>query len=154
RYKPVLNGFSVPVARMLCRLVFISFVIKIVLQAATVIPDLGHAVFGLRPIIIGFLHLVFLGLASFYILSEYTERGILQPGKILAGSALKGFVLAVIAQESVLLIQGGGLLFGRSNPVYNWILWGLSIFLFIFALLMSISAIKNQQQEFEPKRNS
>jgi hypothetical protein len=57
-------------------------------------------------------------------------------------------MLAVIAQESVLLIQGGGLLSGRSNHVYNRILWALSIFLFIFALLMSISAIKDQQLEF------
>lgn len=142
RGKPVLNGFSVPLARILCRLVFISFVIKTVLQAGTVVPDLGHAVFGLRPIIIGFLHLVFLGLASFYILSEYTEREILLPGKALTGFALKGFILAVIAQETVLLVQGGGLLMGMSNPVYNWILWSLSIFLFLFALSMSISAIK------------
>jgi hypothetical protein len=57
-------------------------------------------------------------------------------------------MLAVIAQESVLLIQGGGFLLGRSNPVYNWILWSLSIFLFIFALMKSISAIKDQQLEF------
>jgi hypothetical protein len=38
---------------------------------------------------------VFLGLASFYILSEYTERGILQPGK----SAIKDQQLEFVAEK-------------------------------------------------------
>src|SRR5690606_9804533 len=46
----------------LLSLSMISFVMKMLLQTGTIFPDLGNAVFGYRPIIIGFLHLVFLGL--------------------------------------------------------------------------------------------
>ncbi|HLO83007.1 MAG TPA: hypothetical protein VK166_18720 [Chitinophagaceae bacterium] len=153
KLKPVVQSFQDPLARILCRLVFVSFALKIILQIGTVFPDLGNAVFGLRPIIIGFLHLVFLGLASFYVLSEYTERGVFQMKKALTGVAWGGFILAVIGQETVLLVQGAGLLTGRSSPVFNWILWIISILLFLFAVLMTISA-SGSSPGFYLKRNS
>ncbi len=153
KLKPAFYSFRNPLARILCRLVFISFAIKSMLQIGTIVSELGNAVFGLRPVIIGFLHLVFLGLASFYVLSEYTERGVFHLKKPLAGFAWVGFILSVIAQETVLLIQGAGLLQGRSSPVFNWILWIISILLFLFALLMTISASRSNPF-FYPKRNS
>jgi hypothetical protein len=140
KLKPVVQSFQDPMAKILCRLVLISFALKTILQIGTVYPELGNAVFGLRPIIIGFLHLVFLGLASFYVLSEYTERGVFQMKNTLTAFAWGGFVLAVISQETVLLVQGAGLLTGRSSPAFNWILWIISILLFLFAVMMTMSA--------------
>jgi vacuolar-type H+-ATPase subunit I/STV1 len=140
--KPARNAFRDPLALLLCRLVLISFVVKTLLQVGTVIPELGHAVFGLRPIIIGFLHLVFLGLTSFYILSEYIRRQVLHTGKIMSRYAITGFMASVVAQETILLVQGIGLLEGISSPLFNWILWILGIMLFLFALLMGVSAVK------------
>jgi hypothetical protein len=126
----------------LCRLALISFAVKTILQVGTVIPELGQAVFGLRPIIIGFLHLVFLGLASFYILSEYIRRQVLDTGKTMTRYAITGFMASAVAQETILLVQGIGLLGGISSPLFNWILWILGIMLFFFALLMGVSALK------------
>jgi hypothetical protein len=140
--KPARSAFRDPLALLLCRLALISFVVKSILQAGTVIPELGHAVFGLRPIIIGFLHLVFLGLASFYILSEYIRRQVLDTGKALSRNAIKGFMASVVAQETILLVQGIGLLGGLSSPLFNWILWILGMMLFLFALLMGVSGSK------------
>jgi tellurite resistance protein TehA-like permease len=96
----------------------------------------------LRPIIIGFLHLVFLGLASFYILSEYVRRQVLDTVKAISRHAINGFVASVVAQETILLVQGIGLLGGMSSPVFNWILWILGIMLFLFTLLMGVSGLK------------
>jgi hypothetical protein len=142
RTKPAWRVFQDPLALLLCRLALISFVIKTILQAGTVIPELGHAVFGLRPIIIGFLHLVFLGLASFYILSEYIRRQVLDTGKAIMRSAVMGFMGSVVAQETVLLVQGIGLLGGISSPLFNWILWIIGMMLFLFALLMGVNGLK------------
>lgn len=40
------------------------------------------------------------------------------------------------------MIQGIGLLLGHTSPVYNWILWGISIALAISAVLISITCLK------------
>jgi hypothetical protein len=141
--KPLRNAIQDRLALLLCQLVLIAFVIKTILQAGTVIPELGHAVFGLRPIIIGFLHLVFLGLASFYIISEYIQRKVLDTEKAMTKNAIYGFMASVLAQETVLLVQGIGLLGGMSSPLFNWILWILGIMLLLFAFLMAVSGSKN-----------
>ena len=108
-----------PMASLLFRLALMSFVVKTILKAGTVIPELGQAVFGLRPIIIGFLHLVFLGLVSFYILSEYIRRQVLDTGKALSRNAINGFMASVVAQETILPVQGIGLPGGLSSPLFN-----------------------------------
>jgi hypothetical protein len=111
------------------------------LQMGTIFPDLGNAVFGLRPIIIGFLHLVFLGLITFYILSNYIEAGIFAIQHGFVRLAILAFTVAVIAQEIVLMIQGTGLLLGNANPIYNWLLWVIGFFLFAGATLIFIARI-------------
>ena len=101
------------------------------LQTGTVIPSLSNAVFGYRPIIIGFLHLVFLGMVSFYILAEYIEVGMIDVKKRLAKIGLVGFATAIILNETILMIQGIGLMFQSTSSIYSWLLWIISIFLFI-----------------------
>src|SRR5689334_3082036 len=65
--KKLYARFISPLAKTLLACSLASFMIKMLLQMGTIIPALGNAVFGYRPIIIGFLHLVFLGFVSFYI---------------------------------------------------------------------------------------
>jgi hypothetical protein len=139
---PLKTIYQSSLARTLFLLVLLSFVIKSLLQMGTIVPDLGNAVFGFRPIIIGFLHLIFLGMTSFFILSAYTEMGILQAQDFFTRIAVGSFIVAVVAQETVLLIQGAGLLLGNTNPIYNWLLWVISIALFISAILIYIACLK------------
>ena len=110
----------------------------------TVFPGLGNAVFGLRPIIIGFLHLVFLGQVCFYILSNYIGAGAFNVKKRFVRLSLQVFAAAVIIQELVLLVQGVGLLLGNYNPVYVWLLWGISICLASGALMMFVARLKSR----------
>ena len=114
----------------------------------TIVPNLGNAVFGFRPIIIGFLHLIFLGLASFYILSAYTVTGVLQTQDTFTRFAIGSFITAVILQETILLVQGIGLLTGHTNSVYNWLLWGISIALALSAILISIAGFKTLRRVY------
>ena len=94
--------------------------------------------FGLRPVIIGFLHLVFLGLVSFYILLCYIELKVFS-SVVWASVAIKIFIAAVIGQEALLLIQGVGLLMGTYHSIYNWILWVISMFLFLSTFLLFLA---------------
>jgi hypothetical protein len=130
-------------SQLILFLLLFSFVSKSLLQIGTIFPSLGNAVFGLRPIIIGFLHLVFLGLATFYILFHYIESGLFNLKKSFSRISIITFVIAVILQEVLLMIQGLGLLFGNANPIYNRLLWVASIFLFTGAVLICIAALKN-----------
>ncbi|MBO9204233.1 MULTISPECIES: hypothetical protein [Niastella] len=139
---PLKRVYNSTLARTLCFLVLVSFIIKSILQIGTVIPGLGNAVFGLRPIIIGFLHLVFLGLATFYILSNYIMAGAINVQNYFVRFSLSIFTSAVLLQETILLVQGIGLLLGTAHAVYKWLLWFAAIGLLAGSLLLVLSTIK------------
>jgi hypothetical protein len=117
RYQNLLLFHKFSLSKALLNLAFVSFVIKSLLQAGTLYPALAHAVFGLRPVIIGFLHLVFLGLVSFYILSIYIETSVFNVKMRLTKAAFIIFITAVIVQETILMVQGIGLLLGMAVMV-------------------------------------
>jgi hypothetical protein len=66
--------FSSSIAKVLWLFAVFSFTLKMTLNVGTIFPQLGNAVYGFMPIIIGFLHLVFLGffelLPSFIIIGK------------------------------------------------------------------------------------
>jgi len=125
-----------PASRNLLYLAIASFAIKMILQIGTIVPALGNAVFGFRPIIIGFLHLVFLGLITFYVLSHLLQAELFSWEKRIARFAIRFFSAAIIINETILLIDGIGLLFYTTNRIYPWLLWIASILLFVGSLLV------------------
>lgn len=130
-----------PLARTLIVFSMVSFVVKMVLQVGMIDPSLANAVFGYRPIIIGFLHLVFLGLVSFYILSNYIESEILPRQRFFSKTAIIFFSGAIIMNEVVLLIDGIGLMLYTTDPIYAWLLWIASILLVTGAVLILVARI-------------
>lgn len=126
-------------ARMLLIFSMVSFCIKILLQISTIIPELAYTVFGFRPIIIGFLHLVFLGLVTFYILAHLVERGEFNLRHSFTKNSLIAFSGAIILNELILLVQGFGLLLSVSNNIYGWLLWIASILLFFGSLFIYLA---------------
>lgn len=69
----------------------LAFVLKMILQALTVIPSVGTAVFANRPVVIGFLHLVLLAFVTVYLLAHFIQCGLLPvaglPGWLLRYSS-------------------------------------------------------------------
>ena len=142
--------FSYPLAKTFFLFSMIAFTIKMALQMGTVIPSLGNAVFGYRPIIIGFLHLVFLGFVSFYILSSYMESHMFTHK--LSKPALILFAIAIILNETVLLVQGIGLLFSTTSHIYAWLLWAVAILLFTGAVLILAARLQSRRQIIANKK--
>jgi len=128
--------YNAQLARMLVAFSMIAFALKMILQMGTIVPALGNAVFGYRPIIIGFLHLVFLGLVSFYILANFWEDKLFPEDKKISGIAVLFFSGAVILNETILLVDGIGLMLSTTHPVYPWLLWIAALLLFTGAILM------------------
>lgn len=109
----------------------LSFLLKMLLNVGTLIPSLGHAVYGARPVIIGFLHLVFLGFVTFFALSRFLEDGLFTVGRPRPVKLpFYLFTAGIIGNESFLALQGLGILFKTNSGIYNWLLWGCSILLF------------------------
>jgi len=123
----------------------LSFAIKMFLAVGTIFPSLGDAVYGARPIIIGFLHLVFLGFLTFYILSLFIEEGLFTTRKGFLAAPFWVFASGIFANEIFLMLQGLGILFNFNSSLYNWLLWGAAILLFSGACLLLAARIKVQK---------
>jgi hypothetical protein len=92
-----------PGTRFLILISLGSFMLKILLQSFTVFPAIGNAIFGNRPVIMGFLHMVFLAFVSLFVLAYFKRQGILNADRKLVNIAIHIFAIAVIINEVLLL---------------------------------------------------
>jgi hypothetical protein len=138
--------FSTRFGKTLLIFSIISFSLKMLLNVGTIFPTLGNAVYGDRPVIIGFLHLVFLAFLSFYILSVLVDIEFFKRRNYYA---IVVFSLGIFANEILLMLQGLGVLLKTNNDIYKWLLWVAAIILFTGALLMTISVVASRNSEIK-----
>jgi len=134
--------FSSGIANTFWTFSVISFVLKMTLQVGTIFPQLGNAVYGDRPVIIGFLHLVFLGFITFFILAILIEKGFFTSSKKTVVVPFIVFATGIIANELLLMLQGLGILFKTNNDIYKWLLWAIAIILFTGAVLIALTRLR------------
>src|SRR5690606_29166627 len=82
----------------------IAITIKYLLQLGTTFPHLSQIALGFRPFIIGYLHLVLLGVVSLFLLGYSFVSGALFTTR-LSRSGLVIFVTGIILNEVLLAIQ-------------------------------------------------
>lgn len=117
----------------------VSFILKMLLQVGTIFPRLGDAVYGDRPVIIGFLHLVFLGFVTFFLLALLIESNFFtNKGKVNL-FPFTVFSVGILLNEALLMIQGLGILLYTNSDIFKWLLWATAIILFIGAVLILAS---------------
>ena len=113
-----------PVIRLLIFLSMGSFALKIFLQCFTIFPGIGNEIFGNRPIIMGFLHLVFLGFTSLFVLAYFAKKGYLDISLRSTRTGLLVFALAVLLNETLLMSQGlATTMLLPGGNVFPWLLW-------------------------------
>jgi hypothetical protein len=134
----------VPVVRYILYMSIAAFIVKMFLQSFTVFPAVGNAVFGDRPVIIGFLHLVFLGFVSPFILAYYVQKNLLNNHIKITGYALIIFIAGILFNEITLMMQGLGAMFLKSSYLFSWLLWAISIWLVIGAILIFTARIRSR----------
>lgn len=135
------NIFTRKIERTFLIFSAISFVLKMLLQVGTIFPQLGNAVYGDRPVIIGFLHLVFLGFITFFLLAAFIKNGLFTIGKKVIHLPFVVFSIGIIANEILLAVQGIGILLQTNDEIFKWLLWFVAIVLFAGAVLISLGRL-------------
>jgi len=115
--------------------------LKFILQAVSAIPSLSQLVFGFRPIVIAYLHLVLLGLYSLFFIGFLFAKGYLVSSKILRRASLC-FLIGVVLNELLLAVQGVGAFSYLPIPYINPMLFGAAVLLLISAAVMAFAARK------------
>ena len=88
----VLKARLHPTAFFLLSIALFALVVKSLLQLGSAHPDIARMAYDLRPVVIAYLHLILLGIVTFFILAWYLERG---------------FVEYTIARWSIMLMFAG-----------------------------------------------
>lgn len=102
-------------------MVLIAFVIKLLLQCLSTIPSLSQYAFGFRPVVIGYLHLSFLGIITFFIL------GYINNNLALSRTGVYTFVAGVLVTEITLMLQGFEAMGYNILPYATYILFAAAI---------------------------
>lgn len=118
--------------------------LKFIFQFLLIFPSLATTAFGLRPVVIAFLHLVLLGVISLFLLYFIFVQQLLPVGKNTR-FALLFFVFAVFFNELILTLQGlsGYIKFPLSNV--NELLLTAAILLLISSGCLAFSVFKTKQ---------
>ena len=118
---------------------------KLLLQLGSTIPSLSDLAFGFRPIVIGYLHLVLLGVISLFLLgSMFSEDYFYENKRSVTGVFI--FAGAVILNELLLMVQGVAAITYHSIPFINEMLLLAALLLFTGALLMALTKINNSKK--------
>ena len=131
----ITNELKNKLVKNLLLFVLIASTIKIFLQLGSIHPYLSDLAFGFRPIVIGYLHLVLLGIISLslliYIVSSkiFIENNLIQKGILF-------FAVYIIINEVLLMLQGVAALDYIIIPFINE-----ALLLTAILLLLSISIL-------------
>lgn len=98
----LLQKFSKP-ARVFFVLAATSLVVKLVLQLVSVVPVVAQLAFDVRFYVIAYLHLVLIGVVSFFLFGWYHEQGYL---KNVPWVILYLLILAFVASETAMILVG------------------------------------------------
>ena len=125
-YKPGLFENISNQTRWLFILPAIALSIKLLLQLGSVIPVLSKLAFGFRPVVIGYLHLMFLGVISIFIIGFCKMNQFIFVNRTV-NTGIIIFVSGIILNEFFLLIQGLSYMNYISVPFINELLLGAAI---------------------------
>jgi hypothetical protein len=110
----------------------------------SVVPSLSTLTVGFRPIVIGYLHLVLLGVITIFLIGYFTEVNAVHHKSFYTGVTI--FVTGIIINEILLMIEGAAALTYTSIPFINELLFVAALIMFSGLLVLNVS-IRNRTDE-------
>ena len=128
-------------AQWLLLLSSIALSVKLFLQLGSTIPSLSVLAFGFRPIVIGYLHLILLGVITMFLLGFFiAEKHIVL--KPLTITGIRIFAVGIIVNEIFLMLQGIAAMTYTPVPLINELLLLAACVLFAGIIFLNISQQK------------
>jgi len=148
---------SFPVAgRWLLLLSALTLSIKFLLQLGSTIPSLSQLAFGFRPIVIGYLHLVLLGVISIFLIGYILSFKLIKITKMVT-IGVGVFVTGIFINELFLMVQGVAALSYHIIPFINESLLIAALIMFSGLVLMNFHyryTEKNIVNDLDHKANT
>lgn len=141
------SRLSKPVKWLLSLSAF-SMSIKLMLQLGSTHPALSHLAFGFRPIVIGYIHLVLLGVITIFILGFIISEKLIVMQK-MGMTGLIIFVSGIFINETLLMIQGSLALAEISVSHITIYLFTAAVIMFTGAFMMFM----NRSSSYPNTRN-
>jgi len=124
----------------------IAFILKIILQMLSTLPILSRFAFGFRPVVIGYLHLSFVGIISLFILGYINEFIHRFRGRVSGIGAIV-FVAGFVVQEIILMLQGLEAMNVEPIRSANIILFYCAISMAAGLIWITIGIFRTKEQE-------
>jgi len=123
--------------RWLVYLSGIALSIKLLLQLISTIPSLSHLAFGFRPVVIGYLHLMLLGVISLFLLGYIFANQLIRIGYYTKMGSIV-FIIGIVVNQILLLVQGASAMNYIGIPFINESLFIVALIIFIGLFLINI----------------
>jgi len=137
-----------PITQYLWGVALLSLLVKSIFQALSLHPDLAIVAFSLRPLVIGYLHLIFICFVSFFLIGYLIQHFKFQfATSMFAKSGLLLFSFFSILNEILLFLQAFGYYFSFHYPkIPKYLLW-VTLLMFLSLLLFLIGQFKKNLKE-------
>lgn len=147
KQQAILSSILMPVSKKLFLFAAIALTIKLLLQLASTIPGLSDIAFGFRPIVIGYLHLVLLGVITLFLLGYiFSANVFIHKKNTVAGAII--FTVGIIINECFLMIQGITSLGYSTIPYINEALLIAALIMFLGLLILTVSIELKSESDF------
>lgn len=142
----ILKASMPPVAKWILLFSAVALSIKLLLQLGSTIPSLSDLAFGFRPIVIGYLHLVLLGVITLFLVGYILTCYILTINRYTMTGVIL-FTCGIIINEIFLMTQGVAALYYTNIPFINEALLVAAFIMFSGLLLLVISQNKKSKTD-------
>lgn len=122
-------------------LVALAASLKFSLQGLSVLPSLSEYAFGFRPVVIAYLHLVLLGVVTLFLLGYALNKGYIVLNNWLP-IGLFIFILGILLNELILMLQGMSFLNLVQIPFSNQLLFGVALIMMSGTMVLFCSQNK------------
>lgn len=127
--------------------ILISMVLKVLFQSFSVVPEVNEASIQIRNLVIGFIHLLMLGVISGALLFFLSLEGVFKQRKIVAQIGLSLFMLGFVLSEAYLFLQGVMYYFNLGEiSAYHQSLFVWSAFIVLGIMLVLINVIATNKK--------
>jgi hypothetical protein len=135
-------------AKLMFGFAFICFAFKIGMQTTSLFPEIAQLSAQIRNFVIGFIHLLMLGVISGFLFAFLLQSRFVNPESKLLKWGIASFLTGFLSTELLLFIQGGMFYLGLGSiPHYYLGLFVFSAFLAVGILLIATSMFSEKKLE-------